>query len=68
VFARYQSSKSVLYRSDYNGAIEMQFVRQGDNNRSEAKKGAIDEYGMSQSKVYTASARHQYKRYWHDRF
>lgn len=68
VFARYQSLKSVLYRSDYNGAIEMLFVRQSDNNRSEAKQGAIDEYGMSQSKVYTTSARHQYKRYWHDRF
>jgi beta-lactamase superfamily II metal-dependent hydrolase len=26
VFERYQATQSLLYRSDYNGAIEMNFV------------------------------------------
>ena len=53
VFVRYQVAGGLLYRSDYQGAIEMRFMRDGKEN---------------ERKIYLLSWRNQYKRYWHDTF
>jgi competence protein ComEC len=58
VFERYQLTKSLLYRSDYNGAIEMRFISQGKDNQNE----------ITPSKIHLLSWRNQYKRYWQDGF
>jgi competence protein ComEC len=52
VFARYQAEHSMMYRSDYHGALEINF----NNNLIE------------QDKIKVASWRNQNKRYWHDIF
>ncbi|MDP1765978.1 MAG: DNA internalization-related competence protein ComEC/Rec2 [Methylotenera sp.] len=58
VVERYQAVNSLLYRSDYNGAIEMHFIYQ-----DEVKKNEIN-----QSKIHLLSWRNQYKRYWQNDF
>jgi competence protein ComEC len=58
VLESYQAIDSVLYRSDYDGAIEMRFIRHSEVGQS---KG-------NQSKIYLLSWRNQYKRYWQDTF
>lgn len=52
VVARYQASNSVMYRSDYDGALEMNFI-----NDLKYKH-----------KIEVASWRNQNKHYWHDIF
>lgn len=54
----YQALNSLLYRSDYNGAIEMHF-----NNYCQVSQNEI-----TQSKIQLLSWRNQYKRYWQDTF
>ncbi|MDP1659382.1 MAG: DNA internalization-related competence protein ComEC/Rec2 [Methylotenera sp.] len=58
VIERYRAANSLLYRSDYNGAIEMRFI-----NHSQVSQDKV-----TQSKIHLLSWRNQYKRYWQDTF
>jgi competence protein ComEC len=53
VLERYQTAGGLLYRSDYHGAVEMRFMREGKEN---------------ERKIHVLSWRNHLKRYWHDRF
>lgn len=53
VLERYQTVGGLLYRSDYQGAVEMRFMQEGKEN---------------ERKIQVLSWRNQHKRYWHDRF
>jgi len=53
VLERYQTAGGLLYRSDYHGAVEMRFMREGKEN---------------ERKIHVLSWRNHHKRYWHDRF
>jgi competence protein ComEC len=50
--ARYQAANSAMYRSDYHGALALNFV--------------VDSSG--EHAIQVGSWRHQNKRYWHDTF
>ena len=63
VLERYQATGGHLYRSDYNGAIEMRFIR-----HSEVSKSEINQSTDNQGEIYLLSWRDQYKRYWQDVF
>jgi competence protein ComEC len=63
VIERYQAANSLLYRSDYNGAIEMRFINHSQINHSQVNQDEI-----TQSKIHLLSWRDQYKRYWQSTF
>lgn len=41
VIERYQAVNSLLYRSDYNGAIEMRFINHSQANQNEIMQNKI---------------------------
>ena len=63
VLERYKTAGGHLYRSDYNGAIEMRFIRSNVIKNSEVKQSTDN-----QSTIYLSSWRDQYKRYWQDSY
>lgn len=54
IVERYKSASSLLYRSDYDGALEISFIRNSTN------------HVIEKPEIKVASWRHQHQRYWQE--